>query len=507
MKPYALMITILSLLLLFAACRSTGEPLSNETEAAQPEYTYTEVYQRLKEPYGSGFILQEDMLQTTVEGHTYDFDGAISVETRNRFVASQETLCKQLGDYGISTAGLTFRILPEYANWTNSQNATAYFGLSAMETWEQVLTTVQAALGDYTNYGYLYALSQHIAGELSWQTDHVTQGASLQDSSLLNLVYPCFDEVYTAPADIAACKGASVEIFSGLEGDRSEEAFLQARQDYAQAKGFDFEPTYLVFAYNSSSCPMKFRTQYLEVFRDASFQADNYFLRNWISEDYFANVDKILTTFHWLDEQLRQLRAIFAVEEAALIPVQLMEETSFYYQFPGGQTAAGYFSVRYNTAGIYITTVHCLGHEYAHYLFWLRGGAQDPAYESWMNESAACYFTLASEFETQYLYFQEDKEQLALIEELIEEEFDGPEDQLKLARRLARRWQDHPYPYYLKTEYLLRSAFGDYFVRTYGQETFLDSMLQPSKVKEFTGKTMDEIVDDWCMDVDEPTKD
>ena len=60
---------------------------------------------------------------------------------------------------------------------------------------------------------------------------------------------------------------------------------------------------------------------------------------------------------------------------------------------------------------------------------------------------------------------------------------------------------------YLISEYALRPVFGEYFVRTYGEDVFLDWVLAPSKSKALTGKTVDEIVDDWCADMDIPEND
>lgn len=66
-----------------------------------------------------------------------------------------------------------------------------------MKSWEQVLTTIQVCLGDYTNYGYIYSLSNHVARDLQWICDDASienEKVFVDDPSLLNLVYPCFSE-------------------------------------------------------------------------------------------------------------------------------------------------------------------------------------------------------------------------------------------------------------------------------------------------------------------------
>jgi len=60
---------------------------------------------------------------------------------------------------------------------------------------------------------------------------------------------------------------------------------------------------------------------------------------------------------------------------------------------------------------------------------------------------------------------------------------------------------EHPYPYYLKSTNKACAAFGEYFVRTYGEEAFFGCMLYPSYAEAFIGVTVDQVVDDWCEDM------
>ena len=487
--------------LLCSGCSTSEPPEGTEVPAI---YEYTEVYQRIQEPYSPEFAFRGNMLHTVVGKRTYEFTPAIPEEQRNAFVSAQEKLCALLQAHGVSTDGLTFRILADYRNWTDSENKAAYYGSGTAETWEQVLTTLQAALGDYTNYGYLYALADEIAGELDWQRDAVESDGFLEDSSLLNLVYPCFDEAYTTPRDIASCKAVAKELLSGLENAWSEEEFLRSRAVYAQSHGLDFDPTYITFAFYSSSCPLKLKTHSLEVFRDYTYVQDSYVAVGYVTEDYFASTKKIVDTFQWLDEQLASLRETFRVQEAQIIPVQLKDSIGE----SGNLSYIGYFNVRNESCGIYAKTVLCLGHEYVHYLTWLRYGSGDPAYEMWMGEALAYYYSLGMAFELDYLRgTNADPDWMAGVEALIGEPFDEPMDHIRYLRKSLRREENVSYRYYLQTENLVCGAFGEYFVRIYGEEAFLQSMLTPSRVQEITGRTMDEIVEAFCLDMADPAFD
>lgn len=491
-----------ALLLILLLCCGCGVEEAAVTTEPQPTYTYEEVHRRVAEPYGSGFLWNGKVRQTTVGSHTYELDASLSQDQRAQFIAAQEALCAHLEQQGISTAGLTWRVLPDYVNRTESENGLAYVSFNTLGRWEQILTTLQAVLGDYTNYGYLYALANHTAGELGWVQEE-TAAAVITDPALLNLVYPCFDEAYTAAEDIAACKSLSLELLAGLDDPYGgEDAFLRARQDYAAAQGLDFAPTYLVFAYNGGSCPLKLRTRYLELFKDSTYGTDQMYEDGYIDTDYMATTASMLHTFEWLDSQLTPLRDTFQVTDEALVPVQLTETLpggilQNYFQNGGLYTAAS------GQPRIYATTLTCLAHEYVHHLYWLRSGCGDPDYALWHNETVAHYYSLGKYFEFRRLYAsQGDGAILAGIEERIGQPYDEPYDEI-LFLRACLLLSEESLPYQLKTTFGACSVFGAYFVRTYGEEAFLNSMLFPSKTEEYTGATLDQIVEDWCQDVEQ----
>ena len=514
MKKTGIVFVLLVLLLLCCACGSAGSQQEETDEptqealptAALPVYDYSEPYVRLMEPCGAGYIVQKNVQQTEVEGHTYRFEPSISEQSRSDFIVGQEALCGLLDSNGIDSSGLCFFVLPNYTNWSDSEKSIGYFDLDSTGSWKQAMTTLQLALGDYTNYGYLYALADRLAGELSWRQDETAgAGAGLIDGTLLNLVYPCFAEFYTSPEEIAACKSLSKELLAGLDDIWSEEAFLQARQRYADSKGIIFTPTDLAFAYYSPSCELKIRAKYLEIFRTNSFTEDDYYTRGYIDEDYMASLVGMIRGFGWLEDYLTQLRETFGVDDPTLLPVYLKDDAGRYADL----TYSGYFTVDKDGGSITSMCLPILAHEYVHYLYWLRGGEKDPQYEDWINEVAACFYSLPADFEVYYTYINNlSPDSRAAFDEFFGKSFEAVPDLIRELRMYHRNAEGlKPYRYYLITVYDLRSVFGDYFVRTYGEEVFLDWALHPSKAKALTGKTTDEIVGDWCEDMDDPDND
>ena len=469
-------------------------------------YEYAEEYVHISEPYGSGFVYQGMVNKLIVNNHTYEFESAISEEERSEFVKEQEKLCKLLEKNNLSTKGLTFRILENYSNRTESENGFVYYGIDTMKTWEQILTTIQVCKGDYTNYGYLYALSNQVAEELKWTCDDVTvKNAKVfeEDSSLLNLVYPCFAEKYSDNDIIHSCKALARELLTTTEDIWSEEKFLSQRTIYAQNETIEFEPTYILFAYNGESCPLKLSCKYLEVFWDSSFVACTQYLQGYIPKDYVGDVNGFIHTFERLDEHLSIQCEKWGVEPKEKVPTQMMERLP--RNAHNIKTGGLYYYRPENY--IYATTVTCLAHEYVHHLYWLLCGCSDPAYEQWNNEAVAYYYALDDRYEFRVNVINHvDPSYRDRLEAQIGEAFDSPSDHIKYMR-IGWRNIEIDYMDGLKDSFDLCCTFGEYFVRIYGDDKFLQSMMYPSRVEEFTGLSMDEILDNWVVDMGNPEND
>lgn len=506
MKTFRICIVVLAIVLLCSGCAFLDQPDPSEPSLS---YEYTEIYQRISEPYGSGFLIDGHLLQTVVDDHTYEFESSIPEEARSAFVTAQERLCRLLGEHGISAAGSTFRVLADYPNRAESEQQTAYYGLDSIKSWEQVFTTIQICLGDYTNYGYLYALSNRVATDLQWACDDAPQENErvfADDPSLLNLVYPCFTEKYNDLDSVSACKALATVLLANTENIWSEAEFLRTREIYAQNQNIDFAPTYVTFTYNGESCPLKLRCQYLEVFWDHTFVANNEYLDGIIPADYTADVRRLIHTFEWLDEQLTMLCEQLGAAPNQQIPVQMMASLPRGFTSPYIETGGLY----YNDAGqgrICATTVTALAHEYVHHIYWLSCGGDDPEFEWWHNEAVAHYYTVGQRFEYRLNYIiNVDSSYRDRLEAKLGEAYDEPSDYIKFLR-IDWRENEREYVYYLKGNNDLSCTFGEFFVRTYGEEVFLNSMMHPSKVEEFTGLSMDEIIDAWVADMRDPEND
>lgn len=91
-------------------------------------------YQRITEPYGTGFILQGNAWLFSTGGHDYMFSERMTQAQCIEFAARQEQLCAYLADQGLDTAGLAFYVLPGYPNRSDSDNHAAYLDCTAQQS-------------------------------------------------------------------------------------------------------------------------------------------------------------------------------------------------------------------------------------------------------------------------------------------------------------------------------------------------------------------------------------
>lgn len=477
------------------------------------EGVFTETYQRIAEPFGKGFILNGTAHQVMTGGHTYLFDAPLPEAQCREMIAVQEELCAWLAERGILTEDVSFYAIEGYPNRSESEEKLAYINPESVRTWEQILTTLQVSMGDYTNYGYLYALSDFIAADLGWKReervditiDTAADHVLVETPELLNLVYPCFDTVYTSEEDIAFCKVLAGKVFMQMEDPfAGEAAFVRAQENYAEANDIDFTPTYLTFAYNSESCPLKFRTRYLEIFRDNTFVTYVTYADGTKEEQYpaLADVYMMVHSFEWLDTQLEKLQEKFETETQELVPVQLTRRLPDELPIPA-KVGGCYINT---IQKIYATSVTVLGHEYIHHLLNIKLPGQYTKETMWCNEVLAHYYTLDCEFERTKHQAETgcglSEEQLA---DMIGHEYNTPYDEILRVREWMLRRNPTKYTYLdgLKVSNKLCSAFGEYFIRIYGEPVFMNCMFHPERIKELTGRTLDQVVDDWYIDMTE----
>lgn len=472
-------------LLLLTGCFFPNVPTGHtETDAPEtgpaPIYTYEKVYfAGLTEPMGHSLLLSSGAMETTANGHTYQFDPDIPEEERAAFIEAQETLLAYLLEQGVDAGPVTCRVLADYSCRSDSENSVAYFGTAALNTWEQVLVTLQSLWGDYTNYGYLYGLANHIAGALGWEVKAGKAAPEVfqENPALLSLLYPCFITDDTTNQEIAACRAMAISVLGLMEDPYSGEAdFLSILADYAVDEGINFSPTELGFAYNGSCSVVKIRTKYLEV----SFNSD---------ADLYTEgpLSYIIECYETVDEEIEWVCSFFDYTPEERIAVELCGESLTY---EGDYTSGIYYDHNRSIQIYYAEDIPSL---YLYDIVWQIGDAD---MEDWHRWALADLIYSEQTYEEMLWYYENHSDWQQYIYSLIGKDFTEFDDLFRYYDAEAHLALPTSPKNELYNGYTY--SFLGYFTGRYGVEVYLEVMLHPRTCYSLTGKSLDTIINDWC---------
>lgn len=444
------------------------------------EENYTDATVMDIEPLGTGKIFSRNLAQIQVDGNIYQFHKAVDLQTRADFIAGQQALNELLAELtGWQVEGVTFRMHTDYPCRSVSAEGVIYLDPTVALTWKQALITVQCLLGDDVTYGYAWAMANDLAARLKWTTDsdcEADPNVFVGEPEMLNLVYPCFSEDYSTKKEVKAAKALSAELFGGMEDPYAgEDAFRAAVESYAQAQDIDFTPTYLRFSYQGASCPMQVSAKYLTYMLDGTFRQDGY--ESYMDEDWTATVSSLCQALEAMDTTLEGYREMFGYTGEEVLSVQMTDALAGAYEGEITDYAGFYYSYYME---IYAISLAVIPHEYVHHLYrmcsedWMTG-------ELWHTEALAYY--LAEADEMRMLGYDQ------TMEELVDQNH----------RYIAYYKNETKPKWWISTNHVHSEvlSIAGYLVETYGEDTFVELMLNPSRAQELTGRTIDQIEDDW----------
>ena len=170
-RSIALLFVTLFMLLGISGCTTIND--TNSLIVNTPIQEHYEFKQREKICFFPSFTNENEKAQilsvSTVEG---TFVCMTTEESQaDSFINAQRTLLHFLQDNGVELRNLNYVAINFDDNFSESEKNTAYIALSSTKTWKQVFVTLQTLWGDFTDYGYVYAMSNAIASHLGWETD------------------------------------------------------------------------------------------------------------------------------------------------------------------------------------------------------------------------------------------------------------------------------------------------------------------------------------------------
>ena len=461
---------------------------------------YHKEHSRINDLCGSGWLVDEALDVALLNDNTFRFSSKVTKEERVRFISAQQKICDILSANGVEAKELNFFVLKGISSRAVGETHAVYIDLSQTESAIQVILTLQAIWGEYTNYGYLYALSDKIAQELfQCAKEPLEQNVEVLRSSPehLNLLYPSFTDGYASEEQIKAVKALSSHILSTMNDVfAGESAFLQALNTYADTNELSLLPTKCQFAYGGGNCPLKIKTDYLDIYLDSDYQGSCQRTEQSVADDPLFNLSSMLKFLAYLDGELRIIREKFNFSDSKLIPVYMTELSD---KLASGANVSGWFIPDGNNTRIEAESIYALSHEYVHYIdYRIDTDSNDDV--NWCAESLACYFGNSVAYLDRLAIANSGDESSLTLDDLsriIGKQYESPIDEIRFQNIMNAHEENHRYS--LISLYNGRLSFGDYFVQTYGEEAFIECMISPPRTRSTLGLTMDEIVDGWCI--------
>ncbi len=379
----------------------------------------------------------------------------------------------------------------------------AYFDFDTVKTYKQVLTTLQNIYGSFTDYGYLYALSNEIAKAMKWETDasgdisdSELKDLVLSNSFCLDLTYPCFTEDYSSKDVIAASKTLSFKVLKFLNQKPAQllampieeqiKAFRNGVREYAASIGAEYSEPKYGYMFGSEEYPLVVNTTYFTLHLEDGYK-DIY--ESLYKQDFFKDYPSIRDTVSILDCDISEIIAKCSLEDKAGKTIIIMTKGK-------GEPVSAH-----HAGGIsYCRTLRGPVHEFCHYLALLislpdggttyhEDGVGHQMFCEWY--SLDSYFT-KMHFAKTYRDVPQNKE---WFESKTGREFEPTRDDILLT-----------YNYYVRDNELFRMdvadngstmSYASYIEKTYGEDEMLKLALFSNKFYEEHNTSYDELVDEW----------
>lgn len=508
MKKFAAVLLCILLLPSLAGCTTDPpstlgtQPTTNTLTTAPNQTTYQ--YTTEKVPYYWPSLVdkrvEKNVLSTTTEdGVFYCFTEDTAVASN--FIAAQQALLGFLREHGVDTGKLKYYATDYDDSFSESSKNSAYIALSAVKTQTQVMVTLQTLWGDYTDYGYVWALSNAIAAQLGWETDAVpTADKATQDqffkenAAAINLLYPSFTATYASQETVDQCKALSSHLFANIRWqevisnpiDQQVAAWQALADAYAGEIDADFTRQTCGYAYHSQNVPLRILTTYAQLYIDNSYS--DY---NSLFADCFADYNAIYATANTIHEEITAAVAKMHLEEqAGVITINFTSEATHKKMF-ADKNRGRYFSA---TQTIYVRTLQVYLHEYYHHMEYLLNPDLGQCWQSQaFCELGSSYskYALDGNNDTFAVYAAG----VELFTACTGRGYVNNRDDYYETMDILCYINGYTLDY--KTGGACVNSIFRYLSDLYGEETVWNLMLFPNTVQDVTGKTWYTIAQEW----------
>lgn len=461
-------------------------------KADKNDYVYAEEFVKLLSADSDFTVYSGTMDCTTVNERTYYFDDAVTDKQRNDAIILNEELIKEYlgGDTQWDSAAKIY-FFPEGGDWADSEQGAAYINVDSIGTYKHILSMLKLRYGEYSNYGYLYAMADQIAHKLKWTSDEVQEldlDVIRNNPNLLNLEYIYFDEKYVTTEEANACKALAVEILNAIDEEAvSEERFMQGIDAVAQKNNLEYTKTYLQFSDAGAYDPLIVKSKYLRYVFAKDFEADMRYIDGYLEENPTKDANAVIALIEDADEKIGELREMFSFPQEDYVPVTVTETVQGNGIKAGGMWQPWKKIIR-------LQCFDTVPHEYVHYMYSELTDYDGTEREGWETEALAFYSTAYQMVEKRKYLANKYPETLEYIKEMIGKEYETVEDELRF-EYLCLAIDIGNYYNYLNNAGGI--AFCDFVCNKYGTENMISCLLFPNETETYIGEDMDALLNEW----------
>jgi len=510
-RPAALCLTCMALLMLLTAVGCASPINTSSAVSVSPVQEQYEYKQREKICFFPSFTNENEkaeILSVSTEDGFFVCMTTDAVQA-DSFINAQRTLLHFLQDNGVALREMNYVAVNFDDNFSESAKNNAYIALSSTQTWQQVLVTLQALWGDYTDYGYVYAMANAIAAHLGWGTEtaETVENSAMdaffcENPQALNLLYPAFTARYAAEETIKYSKAFSLALFNRSDlfdalkkpVKTQLEEFEVLLRGYAEEIGASFHSQVCSYAYRGPYLPLCIQTTYATHIVDHGYR--DYF--SDVYEDYFRDYVTIYQTAEVLDKEIVEAVERFGLKErAGNITINWLSEESAMTRY--AQRMVIVPNVLMQEA--YVTTILAYLHVYYHHIAYLINPDSAKA-QSWqllafceIGRSHSLYSIYGTE-----KFYTLDSESAELFYAFTGHAYQsGTDDYFEVNDIECYAFDDFSLD--SQGDVAPINSFSRYLIKDYGENAILNLMLFPDTVVDVTGRNWETLEKEWKQSV------
>ena len=496
-KPYLIILTLLFVTVIFTGC-------GNETIHIEENYIYSTQHDTYIKPAVVAGWIEKDALTTTVDGNEF-FCFTNDTKQADFFINSQRTLLGFLKNHGVHIESMKYYSTDYGYSFSESKNRSVYITLTDLHTWQQVLATLQGIFGDYTDYGYVYALSNTIATELGWETDYIDDVNEktlstffAENQKAIHLLYPTFTTDFATEEEVNNSKVLSMQIFENIQWKKALkepinnqlEDFYLYLSSYAKTLSINFSRQLCGYSFYGENVKLRISTKYAELIIDSDY-------RDTIGSlygDYWSYYQSIYETASTINDEITAAVKYFELEDKIdTITIKWLDsqkDSTKKFITTGGN---GQYYASTHTA--YITSIRPYLHEFFHHIEYLLIKKNPSTWQSQafceIGSSNSKYAQLATEYT-----FGKSEDGIKIFDTYVGRPYEFGRNDFFEAWDILCYIND-----YYKLEYFTGSqsanSFSRYLIDSYGERTVYALMLHPETIEEVTDKTWEQLALEW----------